>query len=88
VERIQLIATSDSICTAPLDMLHVDVLEIPGVSRQHFKYMFGVVDNHSRSACVAVLKTKGAAQHAVDNLRSLILRLSQTERTAGEGCAV
>jgi hypothetical protein len=59
-------------------MLHIDVLEMPVVSRQRFKYLLGVVDDHSRLACVAGLKTKGAA---ADNLRSLVLRLEkQKER--------
>jgi transposase InsO family protein len=70
--------TSDSVSPAPLDMLHIDVLEMPVLSRQHFKHLLGVVDDHSRLACVAGLKTKGAA---ADNLRALILRLEkQRER--------
>jgi hypothetical protein len=70
--------TSDSVSPAPLDMLHIDVLEMPVLSRQHFKYLLGVVDDHSRLACVAGLKTKGAA---ADNHRALILRLEkQRER--------
>jgi transposase InsO family protein len=70
--------TSNSVCPAPLDLLHVDVLEMPVESRQHFKYLLGVVVDHSRLACVAGLKTKGAA---ADSLCSLILRLErQRER--------
>jgi hypothetical protein len=53
-------------------MLHVDVVEMPVVSRQHLKYLLGVVDDHSRLACVTGLKTKGAAAH---NLREMILRI-------------
>jgi hypothetical protein len=54
------------------------VLEMPVESRQHFQYLLGVVDDHSRLSCVAGLKTKGAE---ADSLCSLILRLErQRER--------
>jgi hypothetical protein len=75
--------TSDSVSPAPLDMLHIDVLEMPVLSRQHFNYLLGVVDDHSRSACVAGLKTNGAA---ADNLRALILRVENRESSRSRLC--
>jgi hypothetical protein len=70
--------TSNSICPAPLDLLHIDVLEMPVESRQQFKYLLGVVDDHSRFEYVGGLKTEGAA---ADSLCSRILRLErQRER--------
>jgi hypothetical protein len=49
---------SDSICPAPLNMLRVDVLEMPILLWQPFKHLLGVADDHSHVACVCGLKTK------------------------------
>jgi hypothetical protein len=47
--------------------------------------MLGVVEDHSRLACVAGLKTKGAA---ADNLHEMILRLEDRKSGRSRLCGL